>query len=83
MKPIIHMMLPKEQAEFWHGRSTVDQITHLTQKIVNSFFGQKEGWHYVCQFHSSLQYCMALQPYLQATLSSGQTHGLIDYGICL
>ena len=43
---------------------------------------QKEGERNVCRSHSSLQYCMALWPHLQATpFLSQQTHGLIDYGI--
>ena len=34
---IIDPLLPREQAGFWRGRSTVDPVTFLTQEIENSF----------------------------------------------
>ena len=33
----MYPQLPREQAGFHHGRSTVDQVTLLTQDIENSF----------------------------------------------
>ena len=35
--PVIDPLLPREQACFRHGRSTVDQVTLLTQDIEDSF----------------------------------------------
>ena len=42
-KPIINPLLPREQAGFWHRRSTVDQVTLLTQKIEDSFLARKKA----------------------------------------
>ena len=40
---IIDPFLLQEQAGFRHGRSTVDQVTLLTQDVEDSFWGKKEG----------------------------------------
>ena len=37
LEPIIDPQLPPEQAGFHHGRSTVDQVTLMTQDIEDSF----------------------------------------------
>jgi len=37
VNPIIDPLLPREQAGFRHGRSTVDQVTLLTEDIEDSF----------------------------------------------
>jgi len=41
--PIIDPLLPREQAGFRHGRSTVDQVTLLTQDIEDSFAAKKKA----------------------------------------
>jgi len=43
VKPIIDPLLPQEQAGSRHGRSTVDQVTLLTQDIEDSFSAQKKA----------------------------------------
>ena len=40
--PTIDPLLPREQAGFRHGRSTIDQVTLLTQNIEESFSAKKE-----------------------------------------
>ena len=40
---IIDPLLPHEQAGFQHGRSTVDQVTLLTQDIEDSFSAKKKA----------------------------------------
>ena len=37
VEPLINPLLPKEQAGFRHGKSTVDQVVLLTQNIEDSF----------------------------------------------
>ena len=77
IKLINDPLLPKEHAWFRRERSTLDQVTLLTQKIVNSFSAKKK----VDDEEGGLRCCMALPPHLRATPSSfGQAHGLIDYG---
>ena len=41
VKSIVDPLLPKEQAEFRHGMSTVDQVVLLTQNIEDSFEAKK------------------------------------------
>ena len=43
VKPIIDPQLPREQAEFRHGRLTVDQTALLTQNIEDSFEAKKKA----------------------------------------
>ena len=43
VEPIIDPLLPQEQAGFRHGRSTVDQVTLLTQDIADSFSAKKKA----------------------------------------
>ena len=43
VKPIIDPLLPREQARFRRGRSTVDQVTLLTQKIEDSYSAKKKA----------------------------------------
>ena len=43
VEPIIDPLLPKEQARFRHGKSTVDQIVLLTQNIEESFEAKKKA----------------------------------------
>ena len=42
VEPIIDSLLPKEQAGFRRGKSTVDQVTLLTQEIEDSFSAKKK-----------------------------------------
>jgi len=39
----VESLLPREQAVFRHGRSTVDQVTLLTQDIEDNFSAKKAG----------------------------------------
>ena len=41
--PVIYSLLPPEQARFHHGRSTVDQVTLLTQHFKDSFEAKKKA----------------------------------------
>ena len=41
VKPLIDPLLPKEQAGFQSGKSTVDQVVLLSQNIENSFEAKK------------------------------------------
>ena len=43
VEPLIDPLLPKEQAGFRLGKSTVDQIVLLTQKIEDSFEAKKKA----------------------------------------
>jgi len=43
VNPIIDPLVPQEQAGFWHGRSTVDQVTLLTQDIKDNFSAKKKA----------------------------------------
>ncbi|XP_076823231.1 uncharacterized protein LOC143469422 [Clavelina lepadiformis] len=43
VEPIIDPQLPREQAGFRHGRSTVDQVTLMTQDIEDSFSAKKKA----------------------------------------
>ena len=42
-RPLIDPLLPREQAGFRRGRSTVDQVTLLTQSIENAFEAKKKA----------------------------------------
>ena len=42
VEPLINPLLPKEQAGFRHGKSTVDQVVLLTQNIKDSFEAKKK-----------------------------------------
>ena len=42
VEPITDQLLPREQSGFRRGRSTVDQVTLLTQEIEYSFFVKKK-----------------------------------------
>ena len=43
VEPLIDPLLPKEQAEFRCGKSTVDQVVLLTQNIEDSFDAKKKA----------------------------------------
>ena len=43
VEPIVDPLLPREQAGFQRGRSTVDQTVLLTQNIENSFEAKKKA----------------------------------------
>ena len=43
IEPIIDPLLPQEQAGFRRGRSTVDQVTLLTQEIEDNFLAKKKA----------------------------------------
>ena len=42
VEPLIDPLLPKEQAGFRRGKSTVDQVVLLTQNIEDSFEAKKK-----------------------------------------
>ena len=43
VEPLIDLLLPKEQAGFRRGKSTVDQVVLLTQNIEDSFEAKKKA----------------------------------------
>ena len=43
VEPLVDPLLPKEQAGFRRGKSTVDQVVLLTQNIEDSFAGKKKA----------------------------------------
>ena len=43
VEPLINLLLPKEQAGFRQGKSTVDQVVLLTQNIEDSFEAKKKA----------------------------------------
>ena len=43
VEPLVDPLLPKEQAGFRRGKSTVDQVVLLTQNIENSFEAKKKA----------------------------------------
>ena len=43
VEPIINLLLPGEQARFWRGRSTVDQVTLLNKETEDSFSAKKKA----------------------------------------
>ena len=43
VEPLIDPLLPKQQAEFQHRKSTVDQVVLLTQNIEDSFEAEKKA----------------------------------------
>ena len=43
VEPLIDPLLPKEQAGFRHGKSTIDQVVLLTQNIEDSFEAKKKA----------------------------------------
>ena len=43
VESLIDPLLPKEQAGFWRGKSTVDQVVLLTQNIEDSFEAKKKA----------------------------------------
>ena len=43
VEPVVDPFLPREQAGFRHGRSTVDQVTLLTQDIEDSFSAKRKA----------------------------------------
>ena len=43
VEPIVDPLLPKKQAGFRHGKSTVDQVVLLTQNIKDSFEAKKKA----------------------------------------
>ena len=70
IEPIIDPLLPSKQARFRHRKSTVAQVTLLNQEIEDSFLTEKKAAAVFVTAHSSLRYCMAPWPHLQATSSS-------------
>ena len=87
VKPIIDSLLPRGQAGFLCGRSTVDQVTLLTQEIEDSVSAKKKAGAWFVNLtatYNTIWYCIVPRPHLQATsFSSGQAHDFIHHGTCL
>ena len=63
VKPIIDSLLPRGQAGFLCGRSTVDQVTLLTQEIEDSVSDKKKagaGFVNLTATYNTVWYCMVL-----------------------
>jgi len=62
-RTIVDPLIPQEQAGFRHGRSTVDQVTLLTQDIEDSYSAKKKAGAVFVDLTTA---CMASRPHLQA-----------------
>ena len=65
VEPLIDPLLPKEQAGFRRGKSTVDQVVLLTQNIEDSFEAKKKAGAVFIDL-TAADSCLAPWPYLQA-----------------
>ena len=80
VEPLINPLLPKEQAGFQCGKSTVDEVVLLTQNIKDSFEAKKKAGAIFVNLTAAYDTVWALWPYLQgAGTTSGQAHGQNDY----
>ena len=87
IEPLIDPLLPKKQAEFRRGKSTVDQVVLLTQNIEDSFEAKKKAGAvfidltaaYDTVWHRGLTYkLLRLLPDKHIS-----TDGQNDHGACL
>ena len=65
VEPLIDPLLPKEQAGFQRGKSTIDQVVLLTQNIENSFEAKKKAGAIFVDLTAAYD-SLAPWPYLQA-----------------
>ena len=77
VEPIIDPSLLRGQAGFRRGKSTVDQVTLLTQEIEDIFSAEMKA---VLCLSISQQPIIALQPHLQ--VSAGHAPDLNDHEAC-
>ena len=66
VEPLIDPLLPKEQAEFRRGKSTVDQVVLLTQNIDDSFEAKKKAGAVFIDLTAAYDTVWHRGPYLQA-----------------
>ena len=59
VETIIDRLLPKEQADFRRGKSTVDQGVLLTQNIKDSLVAKKKAGVVFCRCDSGFWHCLA------------------------
>jgi len=80
VEPIIDSLLPQEQAGFRHGRTTVNQVTLLTQDIKDSFSAKKKSGAVFVNLTTAFD-CMASWSHLQATaIATWLAHDSHDHG---
>ena len=83
VEPLIDPLLPKEQAGFQHGKSTVDQVVLLTQNIEDFFDAKKITGTVFVNLGAAYDTCLALLFCVTADEAfSGLAHGQKDYGSC-
>ena len=85
VEPIIDPLLPREQAGFWHKRSTIDQVTLLTQEIKGSFSAKKNAGSVFVDLtaaYGTVWHC-GLTCNLLHLLPDRHMIYLIDYETCL
>ena len=84
VEPIIDPLLPKKQAMFQRQRSTVNQVTLVTQEIELSFLAQKKAgtvFSILLQpaiLHGTAASCANYSIFFQ----TGTSDGLFDFGNC-
>ena len=70
VEPLIDPLLPKEQAGFRRGKSTVDQVVLLTQNIEDSFEAKKKAGAVFIDLTAANDHCLAPWLYLEAAETS-------------
>ena len=76
-------LLSREQTGFWHGRSTIDQVTLLTQEIEDRFLAQKETQSLLISQQSIILYDIIASPASYLVFFQTGTHvSLITELVC-